>query len=228
MHSYFFEGKLNGVITLTEVESNHAIKVMRTKENDLVRIINGKGGVATGRISLAHPKKCEVTIIDAKQSPKPAKEITIAIAPTKSNDRIEFFIEKATEIGVTVIIPLICKNSERDKIKLERWRKVALSATKQSQRTWMPVIKEPIKVKSLVESENLPVTKLIAYCEDLPEKSIKEFSDNKDVLVLIGPEGDFTEDEVLYAEKANFTRVNLGENRLRTETAGIVAVTVLN
>ncbi len=228
MHTYFFEGILEGVIALSKEESNHAIKVMRTKQNELVKIINGKGTVAVGEVIDDHPKMCKIAIAKVRKSPEPSVKITIAIAPTKGKDRIEFFIEKATEIGVFEIVPLLCKNNERDKVNLERWKKVALAATKQSQRAWLPVINEPMKFSQLICQDNLPETKLIAYCEDLPEQSMDDFVGQPDVLVLIGPEGDFTKEEVAMAESKGFVRVNLGVNRLRTETAGIVAVAKLN
>ena len=227
MHTYYYNGVLEGVITLNEVESNHAIKVMRSKVDSLVRIINGKGFVAEGKIVSDHPKKCQIEVVSVVFHEIDYPTITIAIAPTKSNDRIEFFIEKATEIGVAAIIPLICKNNERDKVKVERWEKVVLAASKQSKRAWLPLIEPPITIKNLMQSTTLPTTKLIAYCEELPEDSINKYIGCKEVLVLIGPEGDFTKDEVELAEKANFQRVNLGKNRLRTETAGIVAVSHL-
>jgi 16S rRNA (uracil1498-N3)-methyltransferase len=227
MHTYYYNGVLEGVITLNEVESNHAVKVMRSKVDSLVRIINGEGSVALGEIVSDHPKMCEVTITSVTENTAHCPKITVAIAPTKSNDRIEFFIEKATEIGIYQIVPLLCKNNERDKVNIDRWKKVALAATKQSNRSWLPIIQNPIKISHLLEANDLPMTKLIAYCEDLPEKSISDFAGQEDIIVLIGPEGDFSPEEVSFSEKQGFTRVNLGINRLRTETAGIVAVTKL-
>lgn len=227
MHTYFFEGDLKGTIVLSREESNHAVKVMRTKENDLVRIINGKGTVAIGEIVSDHPKMCKVAIANTSSYDELSPKITIAIAPTKGNDRIEFFIEKATEIGVFKIIPLICRNNERDKVNLERWKKVTLAATKQSQRPWLPIIGDPVRINQLFEDNDLPETKLIAYCEELPEESITKYTGKSDLIVLIGPEGDFTKDEVTQSEQRGFIRVNLGENRLRTETAGLVALSKL-
>lgn len=223
MHTYFFDGKIVEQLVLNDVESNHAVKVMRSKEGTLVRIINGKGEVGIGEIKLAHPKKCEINITDVKVESFQGNKVTIAIAPTKVNDRIEFFVEKATEIGVYQIIPLICKNNERDKVNIERWQKVALAATKQSHRTWLPQISNAMKIDEVIKMSNFQ-SKLIAYCEDLPEKSIRDFSGQNNLLILIGPEGDFTVSEVSAAMTNGFNKVNLGTNRLRTETAGIVAV----
>lgn len=227
MHTYFFEGILQGNIILSEAESHHAVKVMRSKNGDEVFLINGIGSKAIGIIENNHPKKCEInigeTFFEAENSPK----ITIAIAPTKTNERIEFFLEKATEIGVDTIIPLLCDNNERGKVNLERWQKIILAATKQSQRFWMPNIEAPATLQQLI-SQSLPPVKLIAYCEELPEQSILDFASSKeDKIVLIGPEGDFSKREIEIAEQNDFKKVHLGKNRLRTETAGLVALTHL-
>ncbi len=137
------------------------------------------------------------------------------------------FLEKATEIGVDEIVPLLCTNNERSKINIERWSRVVLAATKQSERFWMPTISEPLKLSELVGRE-FEGNKLIAYCEEKPEQSILELAKpEQSTIILIGPEGDFTNKEVENAEKNGFMRCNLGKNRLRTETAGLVAVTLL-
>lgn len=227
MHTYYYEHKLTTTILLSPEESNHAVKVMRSKEGDQVEVINGKGEKGIGRISHAHPKKCEIKLDEITFEAQTQPLVSIAIAPTKSNDRIEFFIEKVTEIGIDFIFPLITKNSERNKINLDRWNKVAIAAMKQSKRLWLPVITDLTKIDELLKGD-LPVVKLIAYCEDLPEESITTYRDNKEnKLLLIGPEGDFTAEEVSLCESKGFKRVNLGNNRLRTETAGIVGVTML-
>lgn len=227
MHTYFFEGKLTERIELSAEESNHAIKVMRSKEGDRLIVVNGAGERGEGKILLAHHKKCKVELQTISKEERSSSSLSVAIAPTKSNDRIEFFVEKATEIGVDKIIPLWCKNNERNKVNRERWQKVAIAAMKQSKRLWLPEIKELTKLEELLSSQ-LPEGKLIAYCEDLPEAPISNFKGKSaDQILLIGPEGDFTASEVQAAEKKGFVRVNLGTNRLRTETAGIVGVTLL-
>ncbi len=227
MHTYFFEGVLQENIILSETESHHAVKVMRSKNGDEVFLINGKGSKAIGIIVNNHPKKCEITIGETFFEAENIPKITIGIAPTKTNERIEFFLEKATEIGVDTIIPLICDNNERVKVNLDRWQKIILAATKQSQRFWMPKIDVPSTLQQLI-SQSLPPIKLIAYCEELPEQSILNFaSSNKDKIVLIGPEGDFSKREIELAEQNDFKKIHLGKNRLRTETAGLVALTHL-
>jgi len=227
MHTYFYNGTLTNQITLDKVESNHAVKVMRSKVGKQLLIINGKGQKGVGEITDANPKKCVVSIASVQSEKEPESKIIVAIAPTKSNDRMAVFLEKATEIGVDEIIPLICTNNERSKINIERWNRVVLAATKQSERFWMPSISEPIKLSDFV-GQKFEGNKLIAYCEEKPERSILELTTaTKSTIILIGPEGDFTLQEVLDAEQNDFLRCNLGKNRLRTETAGLVAVTLL-
>jgi 16S rRNA (uracil1498-N3)-methyltransferase len=227
MHTYFYTGPIDTDIFLDKDESNHAVKVMRSRLNDKVAIINGKGVKAIGVITDLNAKKCKVTIDSKEQEAYTIAPITLAIAPTKSNDRMSVVLEKATEIGVDVIIPLVCKQNERSKINLERWNRVVLAATKQSGRFWLPKINEPITVKEYTANCDTH-NKVIAYCEDRPEANLLDVVDkSKSTAILIGPEGDFTEEEVKIAEANGFTRVNLGANRLRTETAGLVAVTLL-
>ncbi len=228
MHTYFFDGNILDGITLSPEESNHAIKVMRSQKGDEVMVINGKGVRVTGEIIDPHHKRCLIRVLSREEKEASNTKVIVAIAPTKSNDRIEFFLEKATEIGLDGVIPLMAKNNERTKVNLERWRKVILAAVKQSQRLWKPEVFEPMKVEELLAANWDGYKKLIAYCEELPEESIlNHASSSEDVLLLIGPEGDFTTDEVVLCEGKGFTRVNLGQNRLRTETAGIVGVTLL-
>lgn len=228
MHTYFYEGDIDSEVILSQEESNHAIKVMRSKNGDRVLVINGRGIRATGIISDAHPKKCQVKIVSKEIFPPDETKVMVAISPTKSNDRIEFFLEKATEIGLDGVIPLMAKNNERTKVNMERWKKVMVSAVKQSNRSWMPEIFEPMKIEELLKQDWGDFQKLIAYCEELPEESVTQYANNtKNKLLLIGPEGDFTLEEVIGCESVGFKRVNLGKNRLRTETAGIVGVTLL-
>lgn len=228
MHTYFYEGNIDSKIILSPEESNHAVKVMRSKMGDKVLVINGRGAKAVGEIVDPHQKKCELRIVSKEEFLMEGPKIFVAISPTKSNDRIEFFLEKATEIGVDGIIPLLAKNNERTKLNMDRWRKVIISAVKQSKRVWMPEVFEPMKLEELFRRDWIDFEKLIAYCEDLPEENILKYSSStKHKLLLIGPEGDFNHEEVESSEKVGFKRVNLGKNRLRTETAGIVGVTLL-
>ena len=226
MHTFFTQ-KISNEVTLSEIESKHAIKVLRMASGSVVRIIDGKGSVGQGEISNAHPKRCQIQIDSIVYKEKPTCEIAIAMAPTKNNDRTEWFLEKAIEIGITHFIPLICENSERKKFNTERWNKVAISALKQSQRLWLPEISVPIKLNEFVK-ENTYKNRFIAHCEDSDKKELKDYADiTKDQLIIIGPEGDFSPNEIELALKNSFTAVSLGDNRLRTETAGIVACTIM-
>lgn len=226
MHTFYIQN-IEQTITFPETESKHAIKVLRLKNGDKVRLVNGRGLEAFATIVSDHHKHCEVEVFDKKESITKANKIAIALAPTKSNDRTEWFLEKAIEIGLTDFIPIICKNSERKKFNKERWEKVAISALKQSQRLWKTTIHEPIKLEDFL-SENRTGQNSIAYCGAFEKRELKEFIDqSKDQLILIGPEGDFTPEETDLAFQKGFQPVTLGENRLRTETAGIVACTLM-
>lgn len=226
MHTFFTEN-ISSLITLSEIESRHAIKVLRLSNGDKIRLIDGKGTEAIGEIKNAHHKHCEIAIISSSHSKQPTKEIAIALAPTKSNDRTEWFLEKAIEIGITHFIPIICKNSERKKFNTDRWDKIAVSALKQSKRLWAPKIDSPIKLEDFIHNNSYKNC-FIAHCEEDNKKELASLANNnQDQLVLIGPEGDFTNEEILIALDKGFTPISLGDNRLRTETAGIVACTLL-
>ena len=204
MHT-FFSQNISNEVTLSEIESKHAVKVLRLAAGNNVRLIDGKGSEAFGAVSNAHPKHCQVQVDSIIQKEKPALEIAVALAPTKSNDRTEWFLEKAIEIGITHFIPLICENSERKKFNTERWNKVAISALKQSQRLWLPEISPPIKLNEFVK-ENTYKHRFIAHCEDGDKKELKDYSDiTKDQLIIIGPEGDFSPNEIELALKNSFT-----------------------
>jgi len=226
MHTFYTEN-ISDEITLPEIESKHAVKVLRLNYNSPVRLIDGKGKEAFGTISNAHHKHCQIKVDSIVQDEKPTKEIAIALAPTKSNDRTEWFLEKAIEIGITHFIPIICDNSERKKFNTERWNKIAISALKQSKRLWMPTIDAPVKLETFI-IENTYETCYIAHCENDEKQELKINSDNsKNQLILIGPEGDFSSKEIKLALSNKFKPVSIGDNRLRTETAGVVACTIM-
>lgn len=226
MHTFYIEN-IEKVTTFPESESKHAIKVLRLKKGSKVRLVNGKGIEAFGEIISDHPKHCEVSILELREELYSPFKIAIAIAPTKNNDRTEWFLEKAIEIGLTDFIPIICKNSERKKFNEERWEKVAVSALKQSQRLWKTEIHSPIKLEDYLSTE-IEGIKTIAYCGDFEKKEFSNVVNKKEnQLILIGPEGDFTSEETTLAFKKGFQPVSLGVNRLRTETAGVVACTLM-
>ena len=217
-------------LTFDKIESRHIVRVLRKKEGDILHITNGKGFLFDAKIIIASDKKCIVEIIEVQEKPKPWDYyLHIAIAPTKNNDRYEWFLEKATEIGIDEITPIICSNSERRNIKLERFEKIIQSAMKQSLKFTLPKINEPIKFSEFINQKN-EGTLCIAHCEDdHNKKSLKSVvNPSEKTTILIGPEGDFSPQEITKALTKNYIPISLGESRLRTETAGLVAVNLVS
>lgn len=204
-------------------ESKHIHKVLRKKMGDILFVTNGLGLCFKTEIILVSDSKCSVQIISFKTQKKSNFHLHLAVAPTKMNERYEWFLEKATEIGVHEITPIICDHSERKVIKNERFDKILLSAMKQSNHYYLPVLNEPISFKEYIKKE-MHGQKFIAHCEEENKKSLKEsIVKNKDVTILIGPEGDFSSQEIEMAIKNQFIPISLGSTRLRTETAAVVA-----
>ncbi|MNK99779.1 Ribosomal RNA small subunit methyltransferase E [compost metagenome] len=204
-------------------ESRHIIKVLRKKDSDILHVTNGLGLLFETEITLASDNKCIVEVLSIKKSPEPKFRLHLAVAPTKMNDRFEWFLEKATEIGIQEITPVICDRSERKVINLERFEKIILSAMKQSNETYLPKLNEAISFKEFIKQKNKGL-QLIAHCEETDKKSLKEvLKPNENVTILIGPEGDFSDKEIALALENNFQPVMLGNTRLRTETAAVVA-----
>ena len=206
-------------------ESGHAVRVLRLKVGDFIRIINGKGNWAEAKITATSKKQVDFEIINRHESEKTALNLHIAIAPTKSFDRFSFFLEKVTEMGCGTITPIFTSNSERKHLRFDKCTKVMIAALKQSGNLFLPKLNEPLKLEELINEELQDDLKLIAHCDD--DKNRTELKDllkkgNK-VLILIGPEGDFTPEEVILAKAKGFKGISLGDARLRTETAGIVA-----
>ncbi|KIO52105.1 16S rRNA (uracil(1498)-N(3))-methyltransferase [Flavobacterium hibernum] len=204
-------------------ESRHIIKVLRKKDSDILHVTNGFGLLFETEITLASDNKCIVKVLSITKSPEPKFRLHLAVAPTKMNDRFEWFLEKATEIGIQEITPVICDRSERKVINLERFEKIILSAMKQSNETFLPKLNPAISFKEFIKQKNDGL-QLIAHCEETDKKSLKEvLKPNENVTILIGPEGDFSDKEIALALENNFQPVALGNTRLRTETAAIVA-----
>ena len=204
-------------------ESRHIIKVLRKSKGDKLNITNGRGWLFEAKIIQPDQKQCVVSIISKTKQPPRPYQVHLAVAPTKMNDRFEWFLEKATEIGIGRITPLLCERSERRVIKKERYEKVIQAATKQSLHFFMPELDDLTSFNDFVK-ENIRGEKFIAHCEEKDKKSLKEvIQTNTDVTILIGPEGDFSSREIESAIKNGFKPVTLGDTRLRTETAAIVA-----
>ena len=224
----FYAPDIARTLALPEEEARHCTRVLRMHEGDVIEVVDGGGVLFQCRITLAHDKHCAVEILEqVKQSPHWGHNIVLAIAPTKNLDRIEWVVEKATEMGIDRIVPLLCCNSERKVLKTERLHKIAVAAMKQSLKATLPVIDE-LTPFSRFFSRPFDGNRFIAYCDPmLPRSERKLFAQQyvpgANTLVLIGPEGDFSPEEVQQALAAGFMPVSLGESRLRTETAAIAA-----
>ena len=223
MNSFYISAFKGSTVQLTPDESKHCIKVLRLKKGDRVQLMNGLGSIFEAVIGIPDPKACILDIVKEEQFPNlRSYQLTIAIAPTKNMDRFEWFVEKATEIGIDNILPILCKHSERKELKLDRLEKRLVSAMKPSGQTYLPELSRLTPFAEVV-SRPFEGDKLIAHCVAGEKHSLKNVvSPGKNVLLLIGPEGDFDPSEIKLALEKGFLPVSLGESRLRTETAGIV------
>ena len=211
-------------IKLNVEESRHCIKVLRLRAGDHILLINGKGSIFEAVIRDADAKACILDIIrEEKPGNSRSYHLTIAIAPTKNMDRFEWFIEKSTEIGIDRIIPLMCRHSERKEFKRERLDKILIAAMKQSGQLYLPDLNGMTPFRELI-NQPFAGDKMIAHCDEGARNAFKHaFAPGNNVLVLIGPEGDFDPEEIKAALEKGFVPVSLGDSRLRTETAGLVA-----
>jgi len=227
MQLFYLEHPENEIILSAE-ESKHTNKVLRKKEGDILNFTDGKGNFYKAEITVADSRKCRLKIVSSDQKEKQHNyHLHIAIAPTKNMDRFEWFLEKATEIGIDEITPIICSRSERKVIKNERCNKILLSAMKQSLKFRLPKLNEAISLTDFLKS-NVEGDKYIAHCEKNNKLELKNQKLEEKTLILIGPEGDFSPTEIEMALQNNFKAVSLGTSRLRTETAGIIAVHTIN
>jgi 16S rRNA (uracil1498-N3)-methyltransferase len=216
-------------ITLNEEESHHCINVMRMGVNSDIHVTDGSGTLYKATIIYDNPKKCIVRLISVtKYEAKRPFNLHIAAAPTKSIERFEWFLEKATEIGIEEITPLLCDHSERITLRTDRLEKILVSAMKQSQNLYLPLLNKPIDFNGFV-NQTREGQKFIAYVEDRQETTLKhEYIAGSSCTILIGPEGDFSKAELTNAYKNGYKAVSLGNSRLRTETAAIVATHTIN
>lgn len=216
-------------IELDEDNSRHAVQVLRMEEGEQMHLTDGKGHLITATISSAHKKHCTVTVDQVHFTEQTVPSITIGVSLLKNNSRFEWFLEKATEIGINHIIPLLCDRTERSNFRWDRMNAILISALLQSQQVWLPVLEEPKDVSKLIPATGEGVFRLMAHCMEGEKTAVfrVNLSNVKKVQLLIGPEGDFTEKELALALENNYHPVSLGETRLRTETAAIVAATHL-
>lgn len=228
MHIFYCPNLEAENVLLGEEESKHAVQVLRLRNNDAVQVIDGKGKFCNAIVINAHSKKCELRIENCKTDfQKRSYYFHIAIAPTKQMERFEWFIEKAVELGIDEITPILCHDSVRTNLRMDRLQKVILSAVKQSVKAYLPALNEPITFNDLIKKE-CDAIKLIAHCDEGNKKMMQDMiSKNQNTLLLIGPEGDFTPIEISLALQNNFEAVSLGNTRLRTETAGMYACSLM-
>lgn len=228
MHRFFCPN-ITTQLQLPESESKHCTRVLRLGVGDEIEVVDGEGGIHICKISIADGRQCSVEIIQSCiEQPHWRHNITLAIAPTKNTDRIEWLAEKVTELGINTIIPIKCRHSERKELKTERISKILVSAMKQSLKASLPQLYQMTPITDFIKSAT--GQKFIAYCGH--EAANNDFSQlykpGQDVTVMIGPEGDFSEEEITTAIASGFTPVTFGKSRLRTETAALYAIAAIH
>lgn len=224
---FFFVPDITGsLVVLDEDTSRHITQVLRMKVGDELLLTDGRGTKATAIIEDDHRKRCAVRVKEKTWDPQPQPRIAIAISLVKNASRFEWFLEKATEVGVSEIIPLMCSRTEKEKFRTERLQGIITSALLQSQQSWMPLLHEPVAFSQLVSSRT-DTDKFIAHCLPHEKTELATVAGNGASIILIGPEGDFTGEEIEAAMANGYRPVALGNTRLRTETAGMVAATIL-
>ncbi len=211
---------------LDEDTSRHVVQVLRMKAGEQLNLTDGKGHLLLCEVLEANKKHCTVNVVGSWLTPHVSRHITIAISLLKNANRFEWFLEKATEIGVSEIIPLICERTEKEKFRYDRMNAICISAMLQSQQCWLPVLHQPMDFSKAVTLSTAN-QKYIAHCDDGAKNQLTSQSFNQSAIILIGPEGDFTPKEIELALANQFIPVSLGETRLRTETAGVVAAALL-
>ena len=221
MHLFYTPDIDGNSYNLDEQESKHAIRVLRLGRGDEVILVDGRGTWYKARISEDNPKSCILDIYSVKEDYLPLPyQLHIAISPTKNNDRFEWFLEKATEIGISGITPLLCQRTERNRLKTARLERILVSAMKQSLRAFKPVLHEPLSLKEFL-SRPSGGSKCIAHCMPKERTFLSSLKKEGSYTFLVGPEGDFTEEEVQMALASGYRPLSLGPSRLRTETAGV-------
>lgn len=227
---FFYEASLElsaRSLVLDEPTSKHVVQVLRMAEGELLQLTDGKGNLFTAQIADANRKRCQVSVTDVVNIVPPSHRVTIVVSPVKNASRFEWLLEKATEMGVQQLVPLLCERTEKQHLRMDRLQGILISAMLQSQQCWLPQLTEPIKFAQLVTTADAP-QKFIAHClEDSKQPLQLQAKGNTDRLILIGPEGDFTPAEIALAQEHGFVPVALGNTRLRTETAAMVAAALL-
>jgi 16S rRNA (uracil1498-N3)-methyltransferase len=233
---YTEENIVQDNLVLNEDTSKHIVQVLRMQNDEQLHLTDGKGNLFLAAITDNNRKRCTVNILQTTNHQRSTANVTIAVSLLKNSSRFEWFLEKATELGVTAIIPLLCTRTEKQNFRHDRMKGILVSAMLQSQQTWLPVLHEATKLSEVISKSNQQ-QKFIAHCEDEKDKvqlaskllnlPVRKAGHSISQLILIGPEGDFTKEEIQQALQNDFIPVALGDTRLRTETAGIVAATLL-
>ncbi|MGG9970408.1 RsmE family RNA methyltransferase [Ferruginibacter sp. SUN002] len=215
-------------IALNEETSKHIVQVLRMQNGEQLQLTDGKGNLFTAEIVDNNKKACSVRVLTTDHRPPAPRKVTIAISLVKNTSRFEWFLEKATEIGVTAIVPLLCTRTEKQHFRFDRMKTILVSAMLQSQQVWLPLLHEPTKFVQYVQQPSTQ-QRFIAHCieDDKQQLSHLQIPKLMNQQICIGPEGDFTQDEIDVALQNKYIPVALGNTRLRTETAGIVAATLL-
>lgn len=212
---------------LSEEESSHCVKVLRHREGDVVNVADGSGRRYECRIAVASPRGCSLEVLNTITATPPQCRLRMAVAPTKNVDRFEWFVEKAVEIGVSRITPILCDHSERDRVRTDRLQKIIVAAAKQSLKCYLPTVDELTSLADVISGDHSP-QRYILHCGEEPKPHL--FAQARpaiDTLILVGPEGDFSAKEIQAAAAAGFQECTLGPERLRTETAALVATNVI-
>jgi 16S rRNA (uracil1498-N3)-methyltransferase len=226
---YFYEPLIvssTNAYTLSEETSKHCVQVLRMKEGDRIDLTNGIGQIFEATITVAHKKNTQVQISAERTEAAPNQKIILGISLLKNAVRLEWLFEKATEMGVHTIVPLLCERTIHERFKIERMQNILQSAMIQSQQAWLPVLSSPMDFNSFLKNYKAS-QKLIAHCEPTEKTSIKNIKSEDDCILLIGPEGDFSPNEIDQAISNQYQAISLGPTRLRTETAGLFALSVL-
>lgn len=226
---FFYEPTIQSgdkIIPLSEETSKHCIQVLRMKVGDLLLLTDGKGLLATAAISEANKKHAFATVQSIELKAPQSAQCTVGMALLKNSNRYEWFLEKATELGVSKIIPLITEHTEKDKFRWDRMNGILIAAMLQSQQYYLPILESPQSFEAVLETEK-HVQQLLAHCEDRPKTALTDIKMAEDTIILIGPEGDFSTPEIDLALSKSYVAVSLGKTRLRTETAGVVAATIV-
>ena len=231
LHRFFYAGPIagNSIVTLDADTAKHIWQVLRMKEGDHILLTDGKGTIAEGEIHTAERHKCNVSITKVSFTARIGKMLHLCVAFTKNNSRNEWLLEKATELGVGSIIPMTTSRSEKAHVRVDRWEKILQSAILQSQQNYLPILAKITPLPQVLKQyEDVP-QKFVAHCIDVKKQSLAEMlKPEGDTIILIGPEGDFTQEEVNLCLGSGFKPVSLGKQRLRTETAAIAAAAYFN